>query len=154
MMFGNRCQFDYDEETIEPKAEKENSKRKSNAMSLKAFLAKWQWASLENADEVLTQSEQKVWGLMEENDRLKAAVEAECQEHQEAMRVADKTIRVLAKALELACKHIEAYSDSCYYCPKKQYCGEKCGLDSGENECIYWLMNYFKTTARKELENE
>ena len=114
----------------------------------------------------------------QENDRLKAELEEQerelkyyedewksCQQHldhyrgeclnlqeqvKEAMQVADKTIKVLAKALELACKHIEAYSDSCYYCPKKQYCGEKCGLDSGENECIDWLMNYFKTTARKE----
>ena len=100
MMFGNRCQFDYDEETIEPKAEKENSKRKSNAMPLKAFLAKWQWASLKNADEVLTQSEQKVWGIMEENERLKAEIEAECQEHIEAMRVADKAIKVLEKELK------------------------------------------------------
>lgn len=90
----------------------------------------------------------------QENDRLKAEIESECQEHQEAMRVAGNTIKLLNKALKIACIHIETYSDSCYYCPKKQYCGEKCGLDSGENECIDWLMNYFKNEGLKELENE
>lgn len=138
MMFGDRCQFDYDEETIEPKAKKENSKRKGNAMSLKAFLAKWQWASLENADEVLTQSEQKVWALMEENERLKAEIEAECQEHQEAMRVADKTIKVLEKALTLACD--ELLSQIVFW---GNY------METADDWC-----KYFKTTARKELENE
>lgn len=86
----------------------------------------------------------------QENDCLKAEIEAEREEHQEAMRVADKTIKVLEKALKIACIHIEAYSDSCYYCTRKQYCGEKCGLDNGENECIDWLMNYFKNEGLKE----
>lgn len=53
------------------------------------------------------------------------------------------------KALERACEHIEAFSDSCYYCPRKQYCDEKCELDSGSNECIDWIMNYFKKEALK-----
>ena len=136
MMFGDRCQFDYDEETIEPKTEKANKKRKSNAMLLKAFLAKWQWDSLKNADEVLTQSEQKVWGLMEENERLKAKVEAECQEHQEAMRVADKTIKVLEKALTLACDELPS---------PIVFWGNY--METTDDWC-----KYFKTTARKELE--
>ena len=41
-----------------------------------------------------------------EIDYLKAQITAECKEHQEAMKVADKTIRLLDKSLELACNDI------------------------------------------------
>lgn len=77
----------------------------------------------------------------QENDRLKAEIVAECEEHQEAMRVADKTIRLLAKALELACANHPA----------------SCNVDAicnGEVDCVRCLVEYYKIQARKELENE
>lgn len=83
-----------------------------------------------------------VWGAEAEKNReikaLKAEIEAECEEHQEAMRVADKTIKVLEKALTLACD--ELLSQIVFW---GNY------METADDWC-----KYFKTTARKELENE
>lgn len=42
---------------------------------LKDFLEKWQWASLEEADKTLTDSEQKIWELMKKNQKLERQLE-------------------------------------------------------------------------------
>ena len=49
----------------------------------------------------LYKAQQKV-----EIDYLKFQIKAECKEHQEAMRLADKTIKKLERAIELACNDI------------------------------------------------
>lgn len=92
-------------------------------MKLKEFLTKWEWASLEDADTTLTESEEKIWEL------------------KEAMLVADKTIRILAKALELACANHPATCNEATDCSK--------GVD-----CVGCLVEHYKAQARKELENE
>lgn len=74
----------------------------------------------------------------QENDRLKAELEAECQEHQEAMRVADNTIKVLEKALELACANHPA----------------TCNVDANCNnevDCVECLVEHYKAQAIKDL---
>ena len=39
-------------------------------MKLKEFLTKWEWLDLEEADKTLTESEQKIWELMQKNAQL------------------------------------------------------------------------------------
>lgn len=78
----------------------------------------------------------------QENERLKAEIEAEREEHQEAMRVADKTIRVLNKALEFMADNYWDTHSAIMFCDTGVQCNTR-----------EELLNYFKTTARKELEN-
>lgn len=51
---------------------------------LKDFLEKWQWASLEDADKTLTESEQKIWELMKKNQDL----ESELATQKERLKIA------------------------------------------------------------------
>ena len=99
---------------------------------------------------IVAATREVVWGAEAEKDReikaLKAEIEAECQEHIEAMLVADKTIRMLAKALELACEKV-----GCAGCPLTKKCGNCYGVAEC---CEVELPKYFKEQARKELENE
>lgn len=176
-MFGNNCQFDK-EEIIEPESKKVTKKRKTTAMllneqnkrlsklekQLKDFCEKWEWESLEDADETLTGSEQTIWEMIKENQRLKedvnnleqvcsicqkeqendflkAELEAEYKEHQEAMNEADNTIKVLDKALQLACANHTAV------------CGESMDCSKGV-DCVGCLVEHYKAQAREELGNE
>lgn len=86
-----------------------------------------------------------VWGAEAEKDReikaLKAEIEAECQEHQKAMRVADNTIKVLEKALELACANHPATCNDVANC-------------NNEVDCVGCLVEHYKIQARKELQVE
>lgn len=104
---------------------------------LKTFLEKWEWLDLEDADKTLSESEQKIWELMQKNAQL----EAEYKEHQELMHEADNTIKVLDKALELACANHPGV------CDKSMDCSN--GVD-----CVECLIEHYKTEARKELKNE
>lgn len=126
---------------------------------LKDFLEKWQWASLEEADKTLTESEKKIWELMKKSQDLEKQLAVkdkrikklnlEAQKYyedaycnrQDIMQVADKAIRLLAKALELACANHSAVCDEAMDCSK--------GVD-----CVGCLMEYYKSQAKKELENE
>lgn len=103
-------------------------------MKLKEFLTKWEWLDLEDADKDLTACEQKIWELIEK----KAQLEDEYKEHQEAMQEADNTIKVLNKALELACNELPS---------PIVFMGNY--MQTVDDWC-----KYFKTTARKELKNE
>lgn len=104
---------------------------------LECYMAEKRVAQLEddlnNASQVceICQKEQ-------ENDRLKAEIEAECEEHQKAMRVADNTIKVLEKALELACANHPA----------------TCNVDANCNnevDCVECLVEHYKAQAIKDL---
>lgn len=84
-------------------------------------------------------------------------VEAFSNQQEEALKLIDgfdEKLNQLEKALELACNHISDYSDSCYYCPKYQYYNEGCNFRFGDNDCIHWLMNHFKTKAKEQLKDE
>lgn len=63
-------------------------------------------------------------------------------------------LEVLEKSLEIACKHIENFSDGCYYCPKNQHLKCECEFYGGEKQCIEWLVNYFKNKANEDIKNE
>lgn len=79
----------------------------------------------------------------QENDFLKAELEAEYKEHQEAINVADNTIKVLEKALEfMAYNYWDTHSAI-------MFCDTGVQVNSSEE-----LLNYFKTQAKKELGNE
>ena len=70
---------------------------------------------------------------------------AECKEHQEAMQVADKTIRLLNKALELAC--LSTY-EKCFYCKYKN--DEMCPPD---HSCSSIVMEYFLKEAEEMMKD-
>lgn len=69
-----------------------------------------------------------------EIDYLKSQIKAECKEHQETMRLADKTINKLEKALELACWYVE--------CDFNGYSG------------VGARIEYFKTKAEEMMKSE
>lgn len=66
-----------------------------------------------------------------------AELEAECKEHQEAMHEVDNTIKVLDKALELACAN-----DVCLNFPI---------FKDIQKEIIADSIKYYKQQAKKEL---
>lgn len=73
----------------------------------------------------------------QENDFLRAELEAEYKEHQEAINEADNTIKVLEKALELAC--LELMQDL------------KFESKDDKHYTLCENIEYFKIMARKEL---
>ena len=80
-----------------------------------------------------------------EIEYLKTKITAECKEHQETMKVTEKTIRLLEKALELCAKKLL----SIYCC---EYCGDT--ANCGKTECEFeqkCSANYFKTKAEEML---
>ena len=81
-----------------------------------------------------------------EIDYLKAQITAECKEHQEAMQVADKTIRLLEKALEMACESIRG---KCDYCEWKD--DEKC---PPSHKCSKIVTEYFLEQAEEMMKSE
>lgn len=94
-------------------------------MKLEEFLTKWEWLDLKDADETLTESEQKIWEFMEKNAQLGEK---------------DKRIKVLDKALELAC--LELMQDL------------KFESKDDKHYTLCENIEYFKVMARKELGNE
>lgn len=81
-----------------------------------------------------------------EIEYLKAQIISECKEHQEAMQVADKTIRLLNKALELACLSTH---EKCFYCKYKN--DEICPPD---HSCSSIVMEYFLEQAEEMMKSE
>lgn len=73
-----------------------------------------------------------------EIDYLKSQITAECKEHQETMRLADKTIKRLELALELACYKLTDFESS-----------EKESVHSSQ----YWF-DYLKQRAEEIMKSE
>lgn len=84
-----------------------------------------------------------------EIDYLKYQIKAECKKHQEAMKEADKTIKRLKLALELACSEFDYNSYFC--CKLYQREGKSCTTASACKNCY---VDYFKTKAEEMMKSE
>jgi hypothetical protein len=92
-----------------------------------------------------------------EIDYLKAEIIAECKEHKEAMLFADKTIKTLEKALEMACEYLNDYQYFDSDCPRYNDCYEienSKFWDCEDCDCSKLALNYFKTKAEETMKSE
>ena len=82
----------------------------------------------------------------------------EMQEHQEAMHVADNTIKMLEKALELACEWINDIQEMDSDCPIYADCfrvEKDCdNWDCGICDCSKFAIDHFKTKAKEMMKSE
>lgn len=86
-----------------------------------------------------------VAALRKENKNLKAVIEKECKEHQKAMLVADKTIKTLDKALELACETMDI---------PKGYCIDRKGAKCPAKNCAECMIAHFKIMAGEQVRKD
>ena len=82
----------------------------------------------------------------------------EMQEHQETMHVADNTIKMLEKALELACKWTNDIQEMDSDCPIYADCfrvEKDCdNWDCGNCDCSKFAIDHFKTKAKELMKSE